>query len=1212
MLSKLLLALAASTTLLFYSSALVKADDASAYQCAGTALAKYMNAIIAAKKTNGWKHIRLLSPVFNIGAGDGSFLALYNGMKAANASFFDLDGIAVNAYDVDGHTIMEYVNKGISDANLGGRAIYITEMGMIETLPDRGNVSRSDALQHLKDQIAVIKATSTIQAALIFNPFNPGNPAFTYDYLSDEELHSICGGIGNCGKIGANSAKTYTSGSGFYNHAGQLGMGYSLEIATTGYDNVVTGVRQAQSNGVTPIIRIGTTSGSGGFDDVNKYIDLLSQVDASATGDVFAIAGPNEPNAETWYAPQCNLPGANNANFAIPPARNPIAEGFTAFNTPCNEVKSPEFDPSRPYPGSPCNPLIPQSWPEGNPVSFACGKSLNVQNDVTLSNKYPVGDLPSNPDPNQAYWCDGSHTTACVVKPFAYNVTIDLAGGTIPIVGNTQDHLDDATRVNQYLLSYLGGTVQQADQKPIDKNDPSAIDRLINFAGPLKKLLSFDSQITLRKNLATGNLGQGHNSLEVDYHNYIVGCQKHLGYDQIVSDIVKTFQNNVHIGFDLLKLLPKLLTISFDNLKTIVSTIASGYQQTPAKTTDQIIDDLIKTNILDNSIDGLRALVLFGKDYWVTLNSEVTTLNQDAAVACGTTDHDFKRLTDIAGNPPPNPKDFPNFDAYWNKYLQWRGGWTAGRIPLLNNPFDITSVWASLFQNVPFSTLEDTVGEYTVAVTQHQPDGVITNDPSKPITLTISNGDSRLSIPHIRAIDALAALLQEISAPKGTTQGSNQAGVLAEGAPQKAASNPEPQKIDVVSDPKNCNPLDPNSYKSSACDNSSVKPGETAPPPLFETDLCDLKDVRINPGDDLYGKSVTARLTYYQKFTYTPVRRAASCIADGDDCEQGGDLCCSGQCNLRNEKNPEGKRYCAPTDSKFKTEARVAVFTKIPLMEQIYGKLVTSSQSVLSHFLPGSHAAFKIKDGAIPAAVNAHYSSDDAGSVTAGDKSGGAQVYIPRLGSIFDYIMGAASENMNLQRMLRPQGIGGNGSAGLASNSTGNLGSCPVPPANNICDPNDSRLQLSSTFGDQAPEASTICWQESRGQADAVNKSCLRGGISADYSVGLFQINMLSHPAPAFLNSPEGASLKEDIRLINRSGKTCYEAFSNWQIYQNTTNYKVACIVGDQTLLDTCVKWFQDPINNAAYVKWRSGTKDGLPPGSDWQPWQTDLACMGK
>jgi hypothetical protein len=88
-----------------------------------------------------------------------------------------------------------------------------------------------------------------------------------------------------------------------------------------------------------------------------------------------------------------------------------------------------------------------------------------------------------------------------------------------------------------------------------------------------------------------------------------------------------------------------------------------------------------------------------------------------------------KRLEDYEGPSPPqgyppNPRDYDDFDEYWDDYIRW-----TGRIPTIIGPINVPwllDIWADLFKNVPFSTLEDTTSEVTISVIDdinHQPEG---------------------------------------------------------------------------------------------------------------------------------------------------------------------------------------------------------------------------------------------------------------------------------------------------------------------------------------------------------------------------------------------------------------------------------------------------------------------------------------------------------
>ncbi|MEK7154533.1 MAG: hypothetical protein AAB697_00225, partial [Patescibacteria group bacterium] len=162
--------------------------------------------------------------------------------------------------------------------------------------------------------------------------------------------------------------------------------------------------------------------------------------------------------------------------FAASPAGFPLV--------PCADTIPGEFHPLRPYPGSPCNLTIPLDTP------IFCGTG-SVSHEV---------EVPAT--------CGGKEKCTFTNNNIEYDVTIDLTQVRIPILGNTQDDLDDATKVNNYLNWYLNGTVQQSEQQPV-----TDLDRLINYSGPIKKLLPQSSQEKEREKVTSG-------PIKTSYHNY--------------------------------------------------------------------------------------------------------------------------------------------------------------------------------------------------------------------------------------------------------------------------------------------------------------------------------------------------------------------------------------------------------------------------------------------------------------------------------------------------------------------------------------------------------------------------------------------------------------------------------------------------------------------------------------------------------------------
>ena len=138
----------------------------------------------------------------------------------------------------------------------------------------------------------------------------------------------------------------------------------------------------------------------------------------------------------------------------------------------------------------------------------------------------------------------------------------------------------------------------------------------------------------------------------------------------------------------------------------------------------------------------------------------------------------------------------------------------------------------------------------------------------------------------------------------------------------------------------------------------------------------------------------------------------------------------------------------------------------------------------------------------------------------------------------------------------------------------------------NICDATDAgscqaRLML-QFFDMHAADAVQICRRESGGNALALNDNCLTGTTS-DYSIGLFQINLLAHcededgdgTSPFFISDP-------------------------------------FCTITDQDDVDICKKKFGygDPVTNTAKaleiaLAW-GGFGSG---GTGWDPWSTADAC---
>ena len=126
------------------------------------------------------------------------------------------------------------------------------------------------------------------------------------------------------------------------------------------------------------------------------------------------------------------------------------------------------------------------------------------------------------------------------------------------------------------------------------------------------------------------------------------------------------------------------------------------------------------------------------------------------------------------------------------------------------------------------------------------------------------------------------------------------------------------------------------------------------------------------------------------------------------------------------------------------------------------------------------------------------------------------------------------------------------------------------------CDP----VYLSGFFGgdmNKGSKASIICNRESGGNPSALNDNCLTG-ITADYSIGLFQINLLAHGVGSL---------------------DCPSAFACYSLNPP------ACQVeeGQEDLLELCANELWDPIVNIQKMVEVSSW------GTDWSAWSAAAVC---
>ncbi len=153
-------------------------------------------------------------------------------------------------------------------------------------------------------------------------------------------------------------------------------------------------------------------------------------------------------------------------------------------------------------------------------------------------------------------------------------------------------------------------------------------------------------------------------------------------------------------------------------------------------------------------------------------------------------------------------------------------------------------------------------------------------------------------------------------------------------------------------------------------------------------------------------------------------------------------------------------------------------------------------------------------------------------------------------------------------------------------------GKCePINNPNNPCDVQKLKEALkNSSWGGslsdreleaRATNASIICNAESGGVPNIINDLCLQG-ITLDYSVGLFQINLLAH----------------DIKNGDRRTDSVKYPCHSYLRYNQATNY---CTVLDQSGVNTCANILQQPNENIQKaLEMSEGFRSFRLPGRVW------------
>lgn len=181
---------------------------------------------------------------------------------------------------------------------------------------------------------------------------------------------------------------------------------------------------------------------------------------------------------------------------------------------PCdpNIKMDPEFNSLRPYQASPCGDL---------PLSRFCGNTLILFLDNVTTP-----------------YCGSEWCPYIGPNPITKKVVVDLKDVELPVLGNTElvknsqktnDSIDDATKVNEYVSWYLNGVINRAEYGEGKNTDYE----LVNFSGPIQKLLPGVIQEAQRIEIIKSATEQevtteddGTQTQNAQNHNQIVVCER--------------------------------------------------------------------------------------------------------------------------------------------------------------------------------------------------------------------------------------------------------------------------------------------------------------------------------------------------------------------------------------------------------------------------------------------------------------------------------------------------------------------------------------------------------------------------------------------------------------------------------------------------------------------------------------------------------------
>jgi len=581
-----------------------------------------------------------------------------------------------------------------------------------------------------------------------------------------------------------------------------------------------------------------------------------------------------------------------------------------------------------------------------------CGNELTLKE--TITETYPGSGGTCTTKAGKIY------CTYNVSVP-SHSIAINLSGAELPIMGNTEDvtnsqsstdSLNDAEKMNGYASWYLNGVVNRAEYGT-SKNSYNTV----NFSGPIQKL--YPSALLEAQRIDSIN-----GALKETNHNQIVVCATTGNYILDTLNIGKAVPTECYKGNGSkaqgqvfrLKADPNPILDDVPVLDKILNT-SHGWDE-------QISWLRTITNIIPG---GVNSIV----DGFVKIlpNSIAKDLIQTAV------DTSISAAWNKATPPLPwndgTGRPFTSELAYDKAYNEWHGQ-TCIVIPLINrltcldNIF-IPNKYADLFPYIPLSTTEDVPGEIIIDKASSATNAGVGGVTVKNINLT---GDlsSTLSFPHLAETNELGELLQNTYTPKG-------------------------------------------SDKNGDATNISTKTS------------CNTVEVRSNPGDNLFASGITGNLSYTASFSCVFDANTSPPVSDGPICLSlhGGCVPNSWTCNSSYGSLDCGSGYkCGMScSSPVQTQTcskdiyiSLSTKTKVPLMDEIWSRLVAGPMSVFKRIFPKTNtegSVGQIMD--IPGSTNVTYSGTNV-------TTSNTDLKFPHVGGISEYFLNG------IQTALRPKGYG--------------------------------------------------------------------------------------------------------------------------------------------------------------------------------------------